>query len=82
MKKFGIALAALCMLFALMAAACAATLPTVAFSAKSGSINGGFDYELTVTVKKALDADLPVEIAPRRCKRPLVLLSRPVRRDV
>ena len=55
MKKLCVVLTVLCMLFAMMAAACAAALPAVGFAAKSGSINGGFEYELTVTLKKALD---------------------------
>lgn len=63
MKKLCVVLTVLCMLFAMMAAACAAALPAVGFAAKSDSINGGFEYELTVTLKKALETDLSVGIA-------------------
>ena len=61
MKKFLVVLAAICLLL-LTATAFAAGEPTVAFTAKSGSVNGGFSYELGIKVSKAQEADLPVDI--------------------
>lgn len=62
MKKFLIVLLALCLLVLSASVCLAATKPTVAFTAKSGSINGGFDYELKIKIGKAPETDLPVEI--------------------
>lgn len=61
MKKAMIALLALCLVLA-CTTAFAASKPTVSFTAKSGSVNGGFEYELGVKVSKAQDEDLSVEI--------------------
>lgn len=60
MKKWLIALLALCLL--LPCAALAASKPTVSFTAKSGTVNGGFDYELGIKVNKAQETDLSVPI--------------------
>lgn len=61
MKKILIALLAVCLLFGTVTAFAAAK-PTVAFTAKSGNVNGSFDYELGIKVSKAQAEDLPVEI--------------------
>lgn len=45
-----------------LTAASAASKPTVSFTAKSGNINGGFDYELGIKISAAQSADLPVAI--------------------
>ena len=45
MKKMLIALLALCLLLG-VTTAFAASKPTVAFTASSGNVNGGFEYEL------------------------------------
>lgn len=61
MKKILIALLAVCLLFGTVTAF-AASKPTVAFTAKSGNVNGSFEYELKIKVSKAQEEDLPVEI--------------------
>nr|MBR4281200.1 polysaccharide deacetylase family protein [Clostridia bacterium] len=61
MKKYILALLALCLTL-VCAVALAATKPTVSFTAKSGNVNGGFDYELGIKVNKAQEADLAVDI--------------------
>ena len=61
MKKWLIALLALCLILA-CTTALAASKPTVSFTAKSGNVNGGFEYELGVKVNKAQAEDLSVEI--------------------
>ncbi len=61
MKKMMIALLALLMLSIGMTAF-AAGEPTVSFTAKSGNVNGGFDYELGIKINKAQENDLAVEI--------------------
>ena len=61
MKKLFTALLALCLVLA-GATALAASKPTVSFTAKSGNVNGGFDYELGVKVSKTQETDLTVEI--------------------
>lgn len=61
MKKLFIALLTLCLVLT-CTAALAASKPTVSFTAKSGNVNGGFDYELGVKISKAPEADLTVEI--------------------
>ena len=61
MKKMLIALLALCLLLG-VTTAFAASKPTVAFTASSGNVNGGFEYELKIKVNKAQTEDLPVEI--------------------
>lgn len=61
MKKFLIALVTLCLALA-CTTALAASKPTVSFTAKSGTVNGGFAYELGVKVSKAQTADLSVDI--------------------
>ena len=61
MKKWLLALLALCLILP-CAAAYAASKPTVSFTAKSGTVNGGFDYELGVKVSQAQAEDLSVPI--------------------
>ena len=61
MKKFAMALMALCMML-LCTVALAASKPTVSFTAKSGNVNGGFAYELGIKVNKAQENDLAVDI--------------------
>ena len=61
MKKFLIALLAVCLLLG-MTTALAASKPTVAFTASSGNINGGYEYELKIKINRAQDEDLAVEI--------------------
>ena len=61
MKKLFTALLVLCLVLAGVTAL-AASKPTVSFTAKSGNVNGGFDYELGVKVSKAQETDLTVEI--------------------
>ncbi len=61
MKKIMLALLAL-LLMLTASVALAAGEPTVSFTAKSGNVNGGFDYELGVKVSKAQEADLTVTI--------------------
>lgn len=61
MKKFLIALMTLCLVLA-CTTALAASKPTVSFTAKSGTVNGGFEYELGVKVSKAQTEDLSVDI--------------------
>ena len=61
MKKWIMALLALCLVM-ICGVAVAASKPTVSFTAKSGSVNGGFGYELGVKVSKAQAEDLTVEI--------------------
>lgn len=61
MKKWLMALLAV-MLVLCCTAALAASKPTVSFTAKSGNVNGGFDYELGVKVSKAQSEDLTIEI--------------------
>lgn len=62
MKKWLIAALVLCLALGFATTALAASKPTVSFTAKSGQINGGFDYTLGVKVSKAQAADLPVDI--------------------
>ena len=62
MKKLLCALLAVLMLMPVLGTAMAAALPTVSFSAQSGAINGGFDYELKLKVSIAPAEDLPVTI--------------------
>ena len=61
MKKLMAVLLVICLVLA-CTAALAASKPTVSFTAKSGSVNGGFDYELGVKVSKAQAEDLSVAI--------------------
>lgn len=61
MKKWLMALLSVCLILA-CGAALAAGKPTVSFTAKSGNVNGGFDYELGVKVSKAQESDLTVNI--------------------
>ena len=61
MKKILIALLALCLLLG-MTTAFAAAKPTVAFTASSGNINGGYTYQLGVKISKAQDTDTAVDI--------------------
>jgi len=61
MKKFLIALLTLSLVL-VCTTALAASQPTVSFTAKNGTVNGGFDYELGVKVSKAQTADLSVDI--------------------
>ena len=61
MKKWLIALLTLCLVLA-CTVALAASKPTVSFTAKSGNVNGGFDYVLGVKISKAQDADVTVDI--------------------
>ncbi|MBQ7848394.1 MAG: hypothetical protein IJ343_01545, partial [Clostridia bacterium] len=61
MKKWLIALLTLCLVLA-CTTALAASKPTVSFTAKSGNVNGGFEYELGVKVSKAQSEDLSVDI--------------------
>lgn len=61
MKKWLIALAALCLLLACTTAFAASNV-TVSFTAKSGNVNGGFEYTLGVKVNKAQSEDLSVDI--------------------
>ena len=61
MKKWLMALLAV-MLVLCCTAALAASKPTVSFTAKSGNVNGGFDYELGVKVSKAQAEDLTIDI--------------------
>lgn len=54
----------LCLLLSCcVTAASAASLPTVSFAAKSGSVNGGLTYELGIKISKAQAEDLPVTIS-------------------
>ena len=62
MKKILSAMLVLCMLLPFACTAMAASQPTVAFTAKSGYINGGFDYELGIKISSAQDTDTPVSI--------------------
>lgn len=62
MKKILIALLAVCLLVGAASVAFAASKPTVAFTAKSGNVNGGYTYELGVKVSKAQAEDLSIEI--------------------
>ena len=61
MKKWLMALLSICLIL-VGTAALAASKPTVSFTAKSGNVNGGFDYELGVKVSKAQETDLTVNI--------------------
>lgn len=61
MKKWLIALMTLCLLLACTAAYAASNV-TVSFTSQSGSINGGFDYELGVKINRAQTEDLTVDI--------------------
>ncbi len=61
MKKFLMALLTLSLVL-MCTTALAASKPTVSFTAKSGTVNGGFDYELGVKVSKAQTADLSIDI--------------------
>ena len=61
MKKWLIALLSLCLVLA-CTAALAASKPTVSFTAKSGNVNGGFEYVLGVKISKAPAEDLSVDI--------------------
>lgn len=61
MKKFLVALLTLCLVLT-CAAALADSKPTVSFTAKSGNVNGGFDYQLGVKISRAQQEDVTVEI--------------------
>jgi len=61
MKKILIALLALCLMIG-MTTAFAASKPTVAFTASSGNVNGGYTYQLGVKISKAQAEDVSVEI--------------------
>jgi len=61
MKKILIALLALCLMLG-VTTAFAASKPTVAFTASSGNVNGGYIYQLGVKISKAQDTDTAVEI--------------------
>ncbi len=61
MKKWLAALLTLCLVL-FCGTALAASKPTVSFAAKSGSVNGGFAYELGVKVGRAQAEDLSVDI--------------------
>ncbi|MBQ8555402.1 MAG: polysaccharide deacetylase family protein [Clostridia bacterium] len=61
MKRWLIAVLALCLMLT-CTAALAADKVTVYFTEKSGNVNGGFDYTLTVQTKNAVAADLPVSV--------------------
>ena len=61
MKKFLVALLTICLTLA-CSVALAASKPTVSFTAKSGNVNGGFEYELGVKVSKAQEEDLSIDI--------------------
>ncbi len=60
MKKLLCALLVLGLL--LMTGTALAGKPTVSFVSKSGSMNGGYDYELAIKIDQAPEADLPVAI--------------------
>lgn len=62
MKKW-LALLFLLVLVLLVAGATAESKPTVSFPERSGSMNGGFDYELTVCVNRAQSGDLPIALS-------------------
>ena len=74
MKKLCIILTALCLMLITVSFACAASLPSVSFAQKSGSINGGMPYTLTVSMKKALPEDLSVEILNNATDEVLTIL--------
>ena len=74
MKKLCIILTALCLMLVTVSFACAASLPSVSFAQKSGSINGGMPYTLTVSIKKALPEDLSVEILNNATDEVLTIL--------
>lgn len=61
MKKWLSALLSVCLLLACTTAFAASKI-TVSFTAKSGNVNGGFDYTLGVKVNKAQDEDLSVDV--------------------
>jgi len=61
MKKWLIALLAVALVMC-CTVALAASKPTVSFTAKSGNVNGGFEYELGVKVSKAQAEDLTIDI--------------------
>lgn len=46
---------------------------TVSFAKSSGTVTGGAEYELSIKISKAPDADLPVEILNNTTKETLVL---------
>ena len=64
MRKLLCALLAVCLLMPVLGTAMAASLPTVSFSAQSGVINGGCDYQLTIRVSSAQTSNEPMRPGP------------------
>ncbi|MBQ8655274.1 MAG: polysaccharide deacetylase family protein [Clostridia bacterium] len=68
MKKWFVFALVLCML-TVLGAALADSAPTVAFDKKSGAMNGGFDYTLTVKAHKAPESDLTVTVQAEKLSK-------------